>query len=257
MSQEGKWALGGGLAAALAIVVATGTGHGVREVGAAAKPPKAGVVRVPALEHAESMGAHMSMTRIEPAAPGDQERAAAILAAAKTFAAKYTDYHKAEADGYKVAFPNSQQTLYHFLRAHPRPSSEFDANEPPILIYVKPGQPGKPEYKLAGVMYTAPVDSTLEQLNARVPLSVGQWHTHLDVCYPADVDLKDWVESNPRWGIDGSITTAAECAAAGGKFHPTTGLWMVHVFPFESDPANVWQSGMDMAHHGAPVGMKM
>ncbi len=31
-----------------------------------------------------------------------------------------------------------------------------------------------------------------------------------------------------------------ECDAAGGKFHPKVFGWMVHVYPFEQRPEDIW-----------------
>jgi len=36
-----------------------------------------------------------------------------------------------------------------------------------------------PGYKLIGIMYMARYGATEEELNARVPLSIAEWHVHL------------------------------------------------------------------------------
>ena len=43
-----------------------------------------------------------------------------------------------------------------------------------------------------------------------------------------------------QFGLAGSITTAQACEAAGGSFKPVIYNWMVHVWPFETDPAKIW-----------------
>jgi hypothetical protein len=53
------------------------------------------------------MSGHMTLTPPRPTQPGDQAKADAIVAAAKTALAPYQDYHKAEADGYRIFLPNS------------------------------------------------------------------------------------------------------------------------------------------------------
>jgi hypothetical protein len=45
---------------------------------------------------------------------------------------------------------------------------------------------------------------------------------------------------NARFGMLGLITTETECDAAGGRFFPRLFGWMVHVYPFENEPQNVW-----------------
>ncbi len=54
-----------------------------------------------------------------------------------------------------------------------------------------------------------------------------------------------------RFGLNGSITTKERCEAAGGKFYPVVFNWMVHVYPFEKDPQDVWSLGRQMPHHDA------
>ena len=45
---------------------------------------------------------------------------------------------------------------------------------------------------------------------------------------------------HPRFGPRGSIDSEAGCSAAGGRWRPQLFGWMVHVYPFEKDPAEVW-----------------
>ena len=88
-------------------------------------------------------------------------------------------------------------------------------------------------------MYTAPKSFSNDQLNERVPLSVARWHEHVNICLPPkgtplrDVDWQ-------KFGAEGSIATQAACEEAGGRFLPLIFNWMVHVYPFETDPNKVW-----------------
>ena len=50
---------------------------------------------------------------------------------------------------------------------------------------------------------------------------------------------KCWHE-HPQFGLRGSIATQEACDAAGGTFHPVIFNWMVHVYPFEKNQANMW-----------------
>jgi hypothetical protein len=45
---------------------------------------------------------------------------------------------------------------------------------------------------------------------------------------------------NAKFGLKGSITTQADCDAAGGQFLPIVFNWMVHLYPLEKDSAQVW-----------------
>jgi hypothetical protein len=97
-------------------------------------------------------------------------------------------------------------------------------------------------------MYTAPRWASLADLDARVPLSVTQWHEHVNLCVPAGQrDPAQWMarDSTGRllFGTRGTIATASACQAAGGRFIPHFLGWMVHVYPFASDTAAVWGRG--------------
>ena len=218
------------------------------------------------LDGDHEMGGHMSMTTLRPIQPGDQQRADAVVAAARKFAEGYTDYRKALAEGYTIFEPNFPQPVYHFTLESSAYEAlrHFDASKPTSLLYekvagVKMGDPGA--YKLVGVMYTDRLRAPETELNERVPLSIAQWHLHTNLCMPAAGQVLDLTEKHPKFGLTGSITTKEACDAAGGFFRPTVFGWMVHVYPFEKDPAKVWSSVMDdekgMAHDAAMPGMKM
>lgn len=210
--------------------------------------------------NSDAMAGHMEMTALRLAQPGDKQRAAAIVAAARKAADPYKDYKKALADGYQIFLPEVKQNVYHFTdNAHAfRNTMDFDPSRPTSLLYEKvPAKPGgQPGYKLVGVMYTAPYEVSEQELDRRVPLSIARWHLHTNLCVPsgndanpdADLDDPDLVGDNPKFGLLGSITTGAVCRAAGGKFLPHVFGWMVHVYPYETDPKKVWAAGMDDEH---------
>jgi hypothetical protein len=219
-----------------------------------------------ATQNDDAMPGHMDMTSLRPLQPGDKERAAAIVAAARKAADPYKDYHKALEDGYAIFLPEVKQNVYHFTNySHSyRNSMQFDASRPTSLLYEKvPAKAGAPAgYKLVGVMYTAPYEVPEEELNRRVPLSIARWHLHTNLCVPpnSDNDDGDIMGTNPKFGLLGSITTAPACRAAGGKFLHHVFGWMVHVYPYETDPKKIWASGMDDAHgmeHEPMAGMPM
>ena len=220
-----------------------------------------------AADQNEAMAGHMDMTALRPLQPGDKQRAAAIVAAARKAAEPYMDYRKALADGYTIFLPEVKQNVYHFTNSARsyRNTMDFDPSRPTSLLYEKTAATagGKSGYKLVGVMYTAPYEVSEEELNRRVPLSIARWHLHTNLCLPpnADGDDEDIVGTNPKFGLLGSITTGSACRAAGGKFMHHVFGWMVHVYPFEKDPAKIWASGMDdehgMQHDAMAPGMPM
>jgi hypothetical protein len=47
----------------------------------------------------------------------------------------------------------------------------------------------------------------------------------------------------------GSINTKEACNAAGGTFLPHVFGWMVHVYPYETDPKKIWSRHGDDSSH--------
>ena len=184
------------------------------------------------------MGPHMKMTALRPVQPGDQEKADQVAQAARTAAEKYQDYKVALADGYRIFHPEVPQKMYHFtnyVNAF-RAWREFDPSRPTSLLYEKHGD----DYKLIGVMYTAKKDASEDELNQRVPLSIAQWHAHVNLCLPPKDKKQEAIPPNAKYGLRGSIATKDACDAAGGKFMPQIFGWMVHVYPFEQKAEDVW-----------------
>jgi hypothetical protein len=212
-------------------------------------------------EH-EKMGLHMEMTTLRPVQPGDRERAAAVVAAARKTMDQYTDYRKALANGYTIYLPGIKQSVYHFTHNGDfhEDTIRFDPNKPASLLYVRVSDPGL-RYKLVGVMYTAPDDASEDELNQRIPLSIAQWHLHTNLCVPMTKDKINLHEPEAKFGFSGSIATADTCQAAGGHFVPHFFGWMVHVYAYETDPAKVWIAGMGdergMQHNIMAPGMTM
>jgi hypothetical protein len=193
------------------------------------------------------MGPHMKMTTLRDLKPGDQEKADQVVAAARQAAEKYTDYKVALADGYKIFLPNLPQKQYHFTnyRYAFEAAIQFNPDHPTSLLYEKTGD----GYKLIGVMYTAPKSSNWNDLDQRIPLSVAQWHAHINLCLsPADRRSEAW-GPHPKFGLAGSITTRTDCDAAGGKFMPQIFGWMVHLYPFEQKPEDIWSVERQASHH--------
>lgn len=204
------------------------------------------------------MAGHMYLTTLRPQKPGDQQKADAIAAGAKEAMASYQDYHKALADGYQIFLPNVPQHIYHFTNyEHGREArGQFDPLKPTSLLYKKTTDG---EYKLIGAMYTDRVDASEAELNDRIPLSVARWHQHINFCKAPEGQKAAYLGPDAKFGLMGSITTKEACDTAGGEFHPHLFGWMVHVYPYETDPAKVWSvdddEGHDNMNHSAMPGM--
>jgi hypothetical protein len=193
------------------------------------------------------MGPHMTMTTLRDPKPGDEARAQQVVEAARRVADKYKDYKVALTDGYKIFLPNLPQKQYHFTNYWYgfEAGLRFNPEHPTSLLYEKHGD----DYKLIGVMYTAPKKANWASLDSRIPLSVAQWHAHVNMCVPPQDKKKEMWGPHPKFGLAGSIATKEECEAAGGKFVPQIFGWMVHVYPFEQKPEDIWSVERQMHGH--------
>ncbi len=200
--------------------------------------PDASAGAMQSMESHMDMGPHMKMTSLRKLQPGDQEKAERVVAAARHVAQKYQDYRVALDDGFKIFLPRIPQKQYHFTnyRYAFEARRHFNPEHPTSLLYEKQGE----GYKLIGVMYTAPRRFTEDDLNDRIPLSIAEWHQHVNLCSPPRDRRGEVLGPNPKFGLRGSITTEEECKADGGTFHPVVFGWMVHLYPFEKDAAHIW-----------------
>ena len=186
--------------------------------------------------HQQHLGPHMRWTTLRPANPADAQRADQIVQALRQALAKYKDYRVAMNDGFIPHHPERKPKHYHFANKQLRflAKVRFDPAEPTALLYKKSGD----GYELEGAMYTAPRGMSEDQLNERVPLSVAQWHAHVNLCLQPDGSGRRITRK--QFGFKGTIATESECQQAGGRFVPQAGGWMIHVYPFESTPAKIW-----------------
>jgi len=168
-------------------------------------------------------------------------------------ATKYADYRTALNDGFKIFLPNVPQKQYHFTnyKYAGEAAFEFNPEHPTSLLYEKQGE----GYKLVGVMYTAPKRMSEDELDQRIPLSIAQWHEHVNFCSPPasmsqDEKRERMLGPDAQFGLRGSIATQPACEAAGGTFHPVIFNWMVHLYPMELAPEAVWSAerGHDQGH---------
>lgn len=180
--------------------------------------------------------AHMKLTSSRPQTAEDRARADELVKTLRGAIERYKDYRVAIGDGYQPFLPNILQPQYHFTNYWHGflEAFAFDPARPTSLLYKKT----KDGYQLIGAMYTMPKSTTEDQLNERVPLSVGTWHLHVNLCMPPKGQgaRVNWT----KFGLAGSIATKDACDEAGGRFMPSIFGWMVHVYPFETSPEKIW-----------------
>jgi hypothetical protein len=159
-----------------------------------------------------------------------------LIAYLRSSLPKYRDVERAQADGFRPEGPDVPVgSLKHFVNYANVPVNwqHLDPDRPMALLYRRT-QSG---YELAGVMFTAPITTTMDELDKRIPLAYGHWHSHRNVCQPEDGAATLTPEQRHEFGFSGSINTKAACAAAAGVFLDNVFGWMVHVYPFEDDIA--------------------
>ena len=202
---------------------------------------------------------HMEMSPARRATAGDSARAAGVAALLREALKPYADTIAAVADGYKMFMPrNANQKVYHFTNnwRAVQEAFRFDPAKPTSLLYRKDAA-GR--FVLAGAMYTAPKRFSPEKLDARVPLSVAQWHKHVNWCIPGKDNAERWLErkdGHAVFGPESPIATKHACDAVRGNFHETVFGWMLHANVLAGDdPKAIW--GDEHAGHDMHSGMKM
>lgn len=169
-------------------------------------------------------------------APERRAHVERLLAALRASLPRYREVAAAIADGYEPAGEAVPiGALKHFVNlANVRVNwQHLDPERPMALLYRR----RKSGYDLAGVMFTAPIATSMDELDQRVPLSLGHWHSHRNVCQPRPGHAPLSKTQERAFGFSGSINTEAACRAAGGVFFDNVFGWMVHVYPFETDLA--------------------
>lgn len=183
--------------------------------------------------HNMNMGPHMRMTANRPWTAQDMARIQAIVANAHVCFDRYKDYHLAFQDGYRIFAPGVGQDVYHFasIQNFQEAQTTFDLAHPSALLYRKAGS----GWQFVGVMYSAPAGTTMNQLNAEIPLGIAPWHLHVNICLPAgDAGEQTLFDPGSLFGLAGTITTQAQCTKVGGTFYWQMYGWMVHIPLFGS-----------------------
>lgn len=190
---------------------------------------------------------HLRLTPLRPTATGDSARAAQVLALMRTELAKYRDIRVAQDDGFRQYIPAGNAPVQHFtkLRWAFQSRHGLDPARPTSLLYQRAADGS---LTLVGAMFTAPPQTSDDELDARLPLSVTRWHQHINWCLPggslaeARRRWRETKDGQPLFGPKSPIATAAACTAVGGRFRPRLFGWMVHVMAFAGDdPWNAHQ----------------
>jgi hypothetical protein len=193
---------------------------------------------------------HLRVTPARTPTTADSARGDSLVRVARQAVDRYQSVAVAEQDGYKVRVEKMKQAkVLHYtnLANGFRARTSFDPALPTSLLYQRTANG---QLQLIGVMYTMPASATLDDLDARVPLGLVQWHLHTNICLPRGRDARqsaDVVGRNAKFGPHGSITTEEACTQAGGRFKAQSFGWMVHVNVMEADP---WEPGQKHMHQG-------
>lgn len=201
------------------------------------------------------MGPHLQISVRQPPQPDDAARAEAVRTAALAVMERYRDVKAAERDGYRPFNMTGQQgEEIHYTNLW-RAGAEkrgLDYAKPGSLLYRRDGE----RLTIVGLMYTAAPDAAPEELDKRVPLSIGIWHRHVHFCGPpSDAPKSETDGPAPRFGFFGSIADEAGCAEAGGFWIPVAFGWMTHVYPQGKTLDDIWFGrAMIAAEAGLPPG---
>jgi hypothetical protein len=205
----------------------------------------------------EAMAKHMAYSSPRPLTPADSIRAAHVINELRQAIVKYQDVRVAEADGYKMFAPQIKNQLqYHFTKSWNALRNQwgFDPARPTSLLYTKDAAG---QLHLIGAMYTASRRTTEDELNDRVPLSVGRWHRHVNWCIPKRDPKDRWYETKNGRPIFGplGVATREECEAADGRFIPQVFGWMLHANAFAgNDLKSIWHDDHMDHDHNAMIG---
>ncbi|HSY80773.1 MAG TPA: dienelactone hydrolase family protein [Gemmatimonadaceae bacterium] len=189
--------------------------------------------------------AHLLTTDRRPASAADSLRADELVVAIRDAIGKYGTPDLAARDGYRELRDGDTATraIVHVFnwRYAIEEAVRFNPAKPAALIYRR----GRNGYRLLGATYMAPGASTEEVLDQRVPLSVAQWHQHVDLCVPKPDDTARWSEvgadGKAVFGPESAIDTQAGCDAVAGVFKPRVFGWMLEARVFVSDnPDSIW-----------------
>ncbi len=134
---------------------------------------------------------HLRVTPARVPTGADSARGDSLVRVARQAVSRYQSVEAAEQDGYKVRLKVMKQAKvlhYTSLANGFSARSSFDPARPTSLLYERDAGG---QLQLIGVMYTVPAGATLEELDARVPLGLVQWHLHTNICLPKGKDARN------------------------------------------------------------------
>jgi hypothetical protein len=181
-----------------------------------------------------AMDPHMQMSVRQPARPGDRDRAAAILAAAREALRRYPTEEAARRAGYRPFRETGalgEEVHFTSLGHSYAEGRKVDHAQPGSLLFRRTARGLVP----VGVMYSAGNRTTAAELDARAPLSVATWHRHVNFCWALGKE-REAENAGPRFGYAGSIADEATCRRERGYWLPLAFGWMTHVYPDRADP---------------------
>ena len=213
----------------------------------------------PAPAASANEGLHMRMSATRAPTRDDSLKAMHVASELRVALKPFQDTSAATAAGYKMFMPGlKDQKVFHFTNnMHGlKEGFRFDPTQPTSLLYKKDTSGN---FVLVGAMYTAPKRFSEDKLDARVPVSIAQWHQHINWCLPKKGDSARWLERRdgaPLFGPESAITTESACKAVGGDFNENIFGWMLHANVFAGDKlADIF--GDEHAAHDMHAGMKM
>ena len=143
------------------------------------------------LSEARDRSPHLRLTPVRVPTAADSARGDSLVRVARQAVSRYESVEAAEQDGYKVRLKAMKQAKvlhYTSLANGFAARTSFDPARPTSLLYERDGDG---QLQLIGVMYTVPAGATLEELDARVPLGLVQWHLHTNICLPKGKDVAE------------------------------------------------------------------
>ena len=175
---------------------------------------------------------HTRMSEMRDAATAEgMAHTQRLLAMLRAELVRYRDPAAAERDGYRKEGEDVPVgSLKHFLKYgnFAKNQTHLDPEAPTAILYRRT----KAGFELAGVMFTAPIGVSMDELDTRIPLALGHWHSHRNLCVPRKNAPPLSADDRRRFGFSGSIATRAACDAAGGVFLDNVYGWMTHVYPY-------------------------
>jgi len=176
---------------------------------------------------------HTRMSEARDVVPSDEmAHTQRLLALLRADLVRYRDPAAAERDGYRKEGEDVPVgSLKHFFKYEnfAKNQAHLDPKAPAAILYRRTTS----GFELAGVMFTAPISASMDELDRRIPLALGHWHSHRNICVPhKDAPPLTTHAQRAPFGFEGTITTRAACDAAGGVFLDNVYGWMTHVYPY-------------------------